>query len=469
MDTKSNPAFPILIVDDEEHIVSSLSTILKSHGFTNVETCIDARKVLGLAAELAPDVIVLDLRMPYMSGQELLEELHLRHPDIPVIIVTASDDIDDAVKCMQTGAVDYMVKAVEESRFVSGVRRAVEYNALRRNYDELKSRLVEDTLVHPEAFSSILSRSRKMHSLYLLAESVAVFREPVLIRGETGVGKNLFANAIHKVSNRSGNLISVDVAGLDDTMFSDTLFGHVKGAYTGATESRDGLASKALDGTLLLDEIGDVSLPSQTKLLRFLDENEYLPLGSDTARRSNARMIFATNRDLEQLIESNKFRRDLYYRLKTHEISIPPLRERKEDISLLFNFYMREAAAECGKEMPQIPPQISLILENYDFPGNVRELRSAAFNIMATQKSSSLSGTSVNAALGIEQTYSEGDPGDESDSVDKTTFGDRLPTLRQLTRLLIEESLRRTKGNQSAAAALLGISHQALNKRLKRK
>jgi two-component system, NtrC family, nitrogen regulation response regulator GlnG len=461
MNTVLFPENPILIVDDEESVIVSLVTVLKSHGMNNVISCGDSREAAGIVQSGPLELVLLDLTMPHVSGNELLSDIHDGYPDLPVIIVTGTNEVRAAVECMKAGAFDYMVKAIEENRLVSGVKRAIEINKLRRECGDLRDKLVTSKLNFPEAFSHILTQSKKMHAVFLLVESVARTHEPVLVVGETGVGKYLIAKAIHEASGREGPLVDVNAAGLDDTMFADSLFGHKKGAFTGAIEPRAGFLQQARGGTLFLDEIGDLSLSSQVKLLRLLDTREYYPIGSDLAMRTDARMIVATNRDLRNLIDSERFRKDLYYRLSTHEIRIPPLRERKEDLPLLTNFFLQKASKKLGKTAPSIPRELYPLLESYHFPGNVRELRSMMYDAAAKGSSRTLPLSSFKETVGIGAR-------DTSDNrpADPVTFPDSLPTIKQATELLIAEAMKRAKGNQSLAAGLLGISHQALNKRL---
>jgi transcriptional regulator with PAS, ATPase and Fis domain len=303
-----------------------------------------------------------------------------------------------------------------------------------------------------------------MHSIFLLVESIAKTNEPVLIIGETGVGKYLIAKTIHDVSGRQGPFIDTNVAGFDDTMFADSLFGHKKGAFTGAGESRLGLIDQAKGGTLFLDEIGDLSMPSQVKLLKLLDTREYYPLGSDLAKRCDARIVVATNRALDKLMDSEQFRKDLYYRLSTFEIRIPPLRERKEDLPLLVEYFLQEAVKELERKKPSVPHELLPLLKTYHFPGNIRELRSMIFDAVSKQTSPILSLTPFKEAVGVNA------PRDSDSRPERLlSFGEELPTTKQAVELLIDEALKRAGGNQSLAAGLIGISHQALNKRLRRK
>ncbi len=463
MNTNLFPDNPILIVDDEESVIISLANTLKSNGINNIISCQDSRDVMRLISSTEFEVILLDLSMPHIPGAELLYEIHDSYPHIPVIIVTGTNEVKTAVDCIKAGAFDYMVKAVEENRLVSGIKRAIEIRKLKREYSDLKAKLIADKLNCPQAFSHILTQNKKMHAIFLLVESIAKTKEPVLIIGETGVGKNLIAKAIHDVSGRKGPFIDINVAGFDDAMFADSLFGHKKGAFTGAVESRNGLVHQARGGTLFLDEIGDLTLPSQVKLLKLLDTREYYPLGSDLAKRTDARIVVATNRGLNILMDSEKFRKDLYYRLSTHEIRVPPLRERKEDLSLLFGYFLREAAKALNRKEPLVPRELLSLLDTYHFPGNIRELRSMIFDAVSKQASRTLSLASFKEAIGINSQRVQAKPPEKL-----LVFTEKLPTIKEGTELIIAEAMRRSQGNQSLAAALLGISHQALNKRLNR-
>ena len=228
------PEFPVLLVDDEPAVLSSMAKILKAAGIANLHSCSDPREVLPFLDQREAEVVVLDITMPHISGDALLKSIHERYPHIPVIIVTASEDIELAVGCMREGAFDYMVKAVEPNRLISGIRRAVEMRRLARRYNSLRERLMAEKLEFPEHFSSIITRNPRVQSIFRFVESIAPTSETILITGETGTGKELFAEAIHQASEVAGDLVKVNTAGLDDSVFADTLFGHSRGAYTGA-------------------------------------------------------------------------------------------------------------------------------------------------------------------------------------------------------------------------------------------
>ena len=259
---------PVLLVDDEPQLLRSASVALRASGIAQVLALEDSRAVLPLLADQSVGVLVLDLTMPHHSGQVLLEQVAADYPDIPVIVMTASNDLETAVHCMRVGAIDYLVKPVETNRLVGSVRRALEIRALREEVLSLKDRLLTDRLPRPEVFAEIITHSKAMTAIFRYLEAVASSPQPVLITGETGAGKELIARALHRLSARAGDMVAVNVAGLDDTLFADTLFGHARGAYTGADRARDGLIVSAADGTLFLDEIGDLSTASQVKLLR---------------------------------------------------------------------------------------------------------------------------------------------------------------------------------------------------------
>ncbi len=467
MAPSSEPMHPIVVIDDEETILLAIDTTLRLAGFDNVVTCQDSRKALDILHHQQASVVLLDLNIPHLDGEALLPQISAEFPNIPIIIVTGTIDVDTAVRCMKSGAFDYIVKPVEESRLIAAIHQALKFLELHKENEALRDHLLDDRLEHPEAFEAIVTNSPTMLKLFRYVESVAPTTLPVLIRGETGVGKELVARAIHRLSNREGEFVAVNVAGLDDNVFSDTLFGHTKGAFTGAETQRKGLIERASGGTLFLDEIGDLSHGSQVKLLRLLQEKEYMPLGRDTARQTDARIIASTHADLWALQQENRFRKDLHYRLRTHRILVPPLRERKEDLGLLVDHFMAEACLGQGKQKPPLAPKVLDLLNGYAFPGNVRELQAMIFDALALHQSGALGPGVINDHITGGRQAESASPHDQSITTAPVTFSDPLPTIKQATRLLIETALKRAGNNQSNAAAMLGISQQALSKRLK--
>ncbi len=462
------PHLPVLMVDDEVQTLNSFEMVLRSANMNHLIRCQDSREVMPLLSRQEIEVMLLDLSMPHLTGQELLSVVANDFPEIPVIIITGSNDVDTAVSCMKSGAFDYMVKPVEKSRLISGVRRAIEIRELQRENKWLKAQVLSDKLEHPEAFSEIITNSLAMKSIFQYIEAISLSPQPALITGETGVGKELVAKAIHRLSHRTGPFVPVNVAGLDDNVFADTLFGHRRGAFTGADQTRSGMVEQASGGTLFLDEIGDLSPASQVKLLRLTQDGEFFPLGSDVAKRSDARVLVATNQDLEALQSSGKFRKDLYYRLCAHHVHLPPLRERQEDLPLLIDYLLETASQTLGKKKPTPPRELFILLSTYHFPGNIRELQSMILDAVSSHQSGKLS-------LEVFKSYiRQKHPAFDVDSKPSPpgedlliSFSDRLPTLKQTEQSLISEALKRAKGNQAIAAQMLGITRQALNKRLK--
>ncbi|MBY4675714.1 sigma-54-dependent transcriptional regulator [Marinobacterium arenosum] len=459
------PEFGVLLVDDETSYLRSLSILLeRSGGITHIHRCDDSRRVMDILQQQSIGLVLLDLTMPHLSGKQLLTMITEQHPDIAVIIISGLNQVESAVECLQQGAFDYFVKTSEESRLIEGIKRAIRMQEMRRENLALGQRILNNSLERPEVFEPIVSRSPTMRAVFQYLESIAPSNQPLLICGESGTGKELLAQAAHQLSNRKGPLVTVNVAGLDDNVFADTLFGHQRGAFTGAERSRAGLVEQAANGTLFLDEIGDLSMASQVKLLRLLQEGEYYPLGSDRPKRIRARVIVATHQDLPARQADGSFRKDLYYRLCTHQIQIPPLRQRKEDIPLLLDHFIRQAAAEMDKSAPGYPPELPLLLSTYHFPGNIRELRALVYDAISRHRSHLLSMEVFRQAIGNDS--------DELPQAESTPVAFNpelpLPTLAQMDALLVEEALQRADHNQSLAARLLGISQPALSKRLKK-
>ena len=314
------------------------------------------------------------------------------------------------------------------------------------------------------AFAGILTRSPLMLQVFAYCRCVARSQEPVLITGETGTGKELLARALHQLSGNGGPFVAVNLAGLDDAAFSDTLFGHTRGAFTGAASSRPGLIQQAEGGTLFLDEIGDLGHTSQIKLLRVLQEKDYLPLGSDASRPARVRFLAATNRDIHALRGQDLFREDFFFRIRTHHVRLPALRERQEDLPLLMEAFAAQAAGQLGKPAPGVAPEVHARLAAHPFPGNVRELRAMLFDAVAQAPST----------LRLEHFTGFLDPGPaRQPEPQPACFQDllrRLPLLPSLKRAaddLVQEALARANGSHRAAAALLGFTRQALEKRLK--
>jgi DNA-binding NtrC family response regulator len=466
MNASLYPSLPILMVDDEAQALDSFETALLFASINNIIRCQDSRDVMPLLSRQEIEVMLLDLSMPHISGEELLSLVTKDFPEIPVIIITGSNDVETAVSCMKSGAFDYMVKPVEKSRLISGVKRAIEIRELQRENRLLRAHVLSDQLEHPEAFLEIITNSITMHSIFQYIEAISNSPQPVLITGETGVGKELVAKAIHTLSNRKGNFVPVNVAGLDDNVFADTLFGHKKGAFTGADQARSGLIEQASGGTLFLDEIGDLSHPSQVKLLRLLQDGEFFPLGSDIVKHSDARVVVATNQNLQTLQESGNFRKDLYYRLRAHHIDIPPLRDRKEDLPILVNHFLEKASKALGKQKLTPPEELFSVLATYPFPGNIRELESMIFDAVTSCKSERLSLEPFRSY--IRQSEPTNKIEATGQSIAASTLKEKIDTISQITeKQMIIDALNKTNQNRTKAAGLLGISRRTLQNKIK--
>jgi DNA-binding NtrC family response regulator len=466
---KARVSFPVLLVDDEEEILFSTGTMFRMEGFDNILTESDSRKVMAILEEREVSLILLDLNMPFVSGYDLLKAITASHPDVPVIIMTAANELELAVECMKSGAFDYFVKPAEKNRLLASIRRALELHNLRNEVSMLTRELLSDRSQHDRAFAPIVTRSPKMRSIFSYLSAVAATDQPVLITGETGVGKELVARSLHVASGRKGAFVAVNIGGLDDQNFSDTLFGHSKGAFTGADQLREGLVAKAAGGTLFLDEIGDMTLSSQIKLLRLLQEHEYYPLGSDLLKRCDARIVVATNKDLQEMMAGNGFRKDLYFRLKSHHVTIPPLRERLEDIPLLLEYFLEQAAEELNKARPSYPPQLPDYLASCAFPGNVREFKAAVLDAVACHQKGMLSLAGFQDLIVNRTTSDNSDPLRFVEELDGVSGNGSMPTLKDAEEALISHALSLANNNQGIAASYLGITRQALNKRLTRK
>jgi DNA-binding NtrC family response regulator len=461
------PANPILIVDDQRTIQVIIAKMLKKAGYDHVVSCTDERNAVNILENQDIEIILLDVIMPYISGEELLMEIRKKVPEIPVVMVTSQNDTATVVRCMRNGAYDYITKPIDEDLLVAAIERAIQFRELERQNLRLRNNLLAVSPSNKAFFEHIITGSSKMIALFKYCEAVAPGKEPVLITGETGTGKELMARAFHAASQRKGPFVAVNVAGVDDHAFSDTLFGHEKGAFTGADRPRHGFINKAQGGTLFLDEIGDLSEGSQIKLLRVIQENEFFALGSDRPIPTDARIIVATHKNLALLQESQRFRKDLFFRLRTHHMEIPPLRERREDIGLLLDNFMEEAAKQFDKAKPTYPKELIQLLKVHDFPGNVRELRAMVFDAVARHTSKVLSTEVFSKYI-----FPANRKPQANESLEKEKYFndlETLPTLKAAAEALIDEAMHRAGSNQKIAAAMLGITPPALNKRLKQR
>ncbi len=458
-------ARPIMVIDDEESSANIIVHMLKAANIRNTVIVTDSSKTFDKINNHNPLIIITDLRMPEISGEDILDYTKKNCPEVPVVVVTAVNNLDKADECMENGAKIYFQKPLDRIPFIPFIKNLIREVKLDQTIREITKGMKSDSLKNPEPFKKIHTQSRKMLQNFKYAEAIKHSSEPVLITGETGVGKEVFARAVYETSEVSGEFVPVNLAGLDDNLFSDTLFGHYEGSFTDAKTRREGLIRKAENGMLFLDEIGELHPASQVKLLRLLQEREYYPIGSDKPKYSNAKIIAATNRETKELIKSSSFRLDLYYRLTTHHIHIPALKKRTEDIPLLAEFFIKEAQKIFRKKINKIPPEFYRYLANYSFPGNIRELRAIIFDAVGKAEDDKLDVKLIRDKL------SETASTLPEDSISDNNFFRQfphLPTLKQAENMLIMEAMQRTGNNQTAASALLGISQQAVSKRLKK-
>jgi DNA-binding NtrC family response regulator len=406
--------------------------------------------------------------MPHITGTELLPTLQKDYSHIPIIVLTASENLKDAINCVYLEVNDYLIKPVTLTRLLSSVDKALRIYLRQKELYSLKGSLSLDHYNNSHIFRKIVTCNRSMQNVFKKTEYVSKSIQPVLITGESGVGKELIANVIHELSAVKGEFVCVNVAGLDDHMFTDVLFGHIKGGFTGATKERKGLVRKADGGTLFMDEIGDLSQQSQIKLLRYLQERNYYPIGSDVLFDSNARIILSTNKDLLFMVETGNFRKDLYYRLCAHEIKIPPLRDRLEDIPLLLDHFIREAAESLGKECPAPSPELLTLLPLFPYPGNIREFKGMVNEAVARHESGVLSIQHFNTfRTPIGDNKLKSLTFRKFDRV-ATFLIDGFPTMKEIEEYMIGKAIETTRGNKTEAAKLLGVTRQTINTIIKR-
>lgn len=359
----------ILVADDDAVIRKGLQRILSAEGY-EVETVSNGRAALTRLEQERFRLLVTDLKMPGMSGLEVLEEIRTCQPELPVVLITGYAAIDNAVEAMKNGATDYLAKPFSNEEIISKVKNAIKSRAV----------LIDDIVLRREmsetqGFDRLIGNSREMKQLYQRIMQVAPTDSTILINGESGTGKELVARAIHAHSpRRSQPFVAIDCTSLAESLLESELFGHVKGSFTGATQTKRGLFEVAEGGTLFLDEVGNISLTTQAKLLRVLQERVVTPIGSTKPLPINIRLVAATNVKLQEMIKEGTFREDLFFRLNIIPIDLPPLRERKGDLMLLAGQFLKRFAEENGKEIRGFSPDVIDQLEHYNFPGNVREL-----------------------------------------------------------------------------------------------
>ncbi len=445
------PKAPILVVDDEEIVRDSLASWLEEDGY-RVDTAPDGPAALAKLEERAYVILLVDLKMPGMDGLEVLAKARALQPDASVIIMTAYATVDTAVQAMKQGAYDYLVKPFEPEELSLMVGKLTNAQALQR-----ENVLLRKALKRQFEFKDMVSKSPKMEAVFELARTAAKSNSTVLILGESGTGKEVLARAIHAESPRKdGAFVGVSCAALTETLLESELFGHEKGAFTGATGSVRGKFEIAAGGTLFLDEIGDISPKLQLDLLRVLDAREFRRVGGTQLLRADVRIIAATNRDLKKLVETGTFREDLYYRLNVIPVTLPPLRERKEDIPLLVDHFLVQLRVEMRKPLEALSKEAMEMLMAHDWPGNVRELRNVLERAAVLTRGPILTPLDLDLALPV----ASGSPGGVAP--------EGADSLREVERRHIVATLKQHHWNITRSAKALGIDRVTLYNKIKR-
>jgi two-component system response regulator AtoC len=444
----------ILVIDDERDFLESVRRGLITAGIKNVRIAEDPQKAAAaFEAGEEFDIALIDITMPKLDGVELLEIIKSTSPTTECIMVTAVDEALVAINCLKKGAYDYMVKPISKEDLVSTISRALERRRLVEILD-IRKRKTLPSLSNEAAFRPIVTRTAEIIRILKEAELHAASDLPVLITGETGTGKELLARAIHAASLRSAKTFTpVNMESLNAQLFESQFFGHTKGAFTGATKDRPGYLESTHRGTLFLDEIGNLPPDLQGKLLRVLQDGEFIKIGTSAPRRVDIRFIAATNSDLERMITKNRFRKDLYYRLKGGWLHLPPLRERTEDIPLLIGKFLQE----CGSEGVRIEEEAMSLLMRYDYPGNIRELKSivqAAVNVAQ--------GRPISTKYFPENLRKQIPKSKRSDP----SARDAVPTLEQMEKNHILSVYEKMGRNKSRTAKVLGIGLNTLRRKL---
>ncbi len=438
----------ILIVEDEPKMRRLLEMNLADQGFTT-HAAGDAESGLKLLNTEKVDLVLTDFKLPGMNGVEFLQAIKRANATLPVVIMTAYGSVESAVEAMKFGASDYVLKPFSLAEMVLVVRKELEAHNLRE-----ENRNLREALGQRYEYSNVIANSEKMQNVLALVERVAPTNSTVLLGGESGVGKDLIARAIHEHSSRaSGPFLKINSTAIPENLLESELFGYEKGAFSGATSAKPGKFELADKGTLFLDEIGDVPPPIQVKLLRVIQEREFERLGGTKTLKVDVRLIAATNRDLRAALEEGTFRQDLYYRLNVVAIDIPPLREHKEDIPALADFFLQRFAQASGKGLIGISPEAIEILMQFPWPGNVRELE----NVLERSVTFAAGATLGPADIRLDRTGQS------------TSTAPVIPegmTLDQWEQEIIREALRRSNGNKSQAARSLGLTRNALRYRL---
>ncbi len=444
----------VLVVDDEENIRLVLRTLLRKHGY-EVEVADNGESALALVESFGPDVILTDVRMPKMGGMDLLATLRAKQSSATVIVMSAYGNVDLALEAMKAGAYDYVGKPFKPDEIVLALRKAEERESLRR-----ENRSLREQIRNEQTFESILAKSQEMQDVFRTISKISEYKTTVLVTGESGVGKELVARALHSRSSRKNQpFVAINCGAIPENLLESELFGHRKGAFTDANSDRRGLFEEASGGTLLLDEIGELPTSLQVKLLRVLQEETIRRLGDTKDVKVDVRIIAATHRDLAAEVKAARFREDLYYRINVLAVHIPPLRARKDDVHLLVDHFVTRNNARLGTNIRGVSPEARKFLIEYPWPGNVRELENTIERAMVLAEGEILEASDLPERLR-----------DTLDPVQAQLASGELSikkTSAAVEEILIRRALQKTKGNRTRAAEVLEISHRALLYKIK--
>lgn len=458
-DKKTNTA-RILVVDDELSMREFLELMLEREGY-DVVCAENGKTAIEKIGETPFDLVLCDIRLGDITGLEVLRNVRKHQPEAVVVMISAYATTETAVEAMNEGAYDYVPKPFDNEELKATISNALSLRSI-----EIEKKVIEDELKKNIHFGKLVGNSPAMQRIYDLIRQVAKTKTNVLLTGESGTGKELIARAIHDQSDRSSKpFVVINCAGIPENLMESELFGHVKGAFTGATQDKKGLFEMADKGTVFLDEIGELSLALQVKLLRVVQERVFKAVGGNKDIAVDIRLISATNKNLDKEVISGQFREDLFYRLNVIEIKVPPLRERKSDLKPLAQHFLEKYSREMGKEIAKISSYAIDLLNKYNFPGNIRELE----NLM--ERSVALSNTNIilpdSLALSVFKKKGDGGPSDMAYDLESIANGVLLDNILAKTeKIYIEKALEITQGNKSKAAELLGISFRSIRHRL---
>ncbi|MGI8957325.1 MAG: sigma-54-dependent transcriptional regulator [Chthoniobacterales bacterium] len=455
----------ILIIDDERPILMTLEALLGRHGY-QADVAANAATGMRLLQSKSPALVLLDLQLPDADGLQMLEQIKTDHPDTQVVILTAHDSLNNAIESIKRGAYHFISKPYAPEELLSLVEKALEKQSLLRETLELRqtTQVLKQRLAQAETRLAPIFKSKAMQQIDELITAMAPSEANVLITGESGVGKEVIANVIHNRSRRAEKpMVKLNCAAFPQAMIEGELFGYMKGAFTGATNDFRGMIAEADGSTLFLDEISEMPAELQTRFLRVLQEREFRPLGSTKTLKANFRVVAATNRPVQQALAENRLRSDLYYRLNTFQIELPPLRERKEDIPPLVASFVRTFAQQLGKAEPTIEPEAFQKLLDYGWPGNVRELQNTIEYAVVLARQGQITVKELPAELRLPVALQK----TERAAAAKQTTGSAR-SLCDMERNAILDALAQTHGNKKKAAELLGIQRPTLYNKMRR-